>query len=90
MSNCWHCHAETPYEHALRIAENKFALHYEDWQGWRFSGRFLIAPGKAGRITPQRLLGILWEEQNRMRRAKAAPPAKVHKLPARERFEGYA
>lgn len=91
MMHCWHCHAETPHDHALRIAENKFALHWEEWAGWRFSGRFLIAPGKAGRILPRRLLGILWEERQRERAKPACPyPAQVRRLPARERFDGLA
>lgn len=54
MPHCFHCKAETPRDHYLRIVENKFAISWEDWDGWRFSGRFLIAPGKAGRILPRR------------------------------------
>jgi hypothetical protein len=88
---CWHCKAEFTRDHALRVAENKFGLHWENWAGWRFSGRFLIAPGKAGRITPERLLGLLWEEQARagMRRP-CTQRAQVVRLAARERFDGQA
>lgn len=91
---CWHCKAEFTRDHALRVAENKFGLHWENWAGWRFSGRFLIAPGKAGRITPERLLGMLWEERSRSsipRKASGdAGSAQVLRLPARERFDGLA
>lgn len=100
MPRCWKCHAETTQEHALRIAENKFTLHWDEWDGWRFSGRFLIAPGKAGRILPRRLLGMLWEERQRVRSsgpkieqsqldaARIVPLLAT--LPARERFDGQA
>ena len=91
---CWHCKAEFDRTHALRIAENKFTLDWEDWAGWRFSGRFLIAPGRAGRITPRRLLGMLWEEQARKRSYSAGPSqharSSIAFLPARERFDGLA
>ena len=100
---CWHCKTEVTRDHALRIAENKFALDWENWAGWRFSGRFLIAPGKAGRITPERLLGMLWEEQARWSLARKAnygaasrndhtrgSPHRMVMLPPRERFDGLA
>jgi hypothetical protein len=98
---CWHCKAEFDRTHALRVAENKFTLDWEDWAGWRFSGRFLIAPGRAGRITPRRLLGMLWEERqrelSRARRNNGTPGihhrsivAFPQRLPARERFDGLA
>lgn len=88
---CWHCQRETTRDHALRIAENKFRLTWENWNGWRFSGRYLIAPGKAGRITPERLLGLLWEEQARAGMRRTCPqPAQVVRLAARERFDGQA
>ena len=79
--------------HALRVAENKFVIDWEDWKGWRFSGRFLIAPSNAGRILPRRLLGILWEERQRERLAAFAtrpgePPRSP--LPPRELFSGSA
>ena len=91
---CWHCKAEFTREHALRVAENRFTLSWQDWDGWRFSGRYLIAPGKAGRILPARLLGLLWEEQTRKRKADAgssrASRSSIAFLPARERFDGLA
>lgn len=87
---CFHCKAEYDAQHFARIAENRFALHWEDWTGWRFSGRYLIAPGKAGRITPQRLRGILWEERARVRKAEQSSAGNVFTLPARERFDGRA
>lgn len=92
MPTCWHCRAELTHEHAQRIAENKFSLHWEDWDGWRFSGRFLIAPGRAGRILPQRILGMLWEERQRTHAAKPRGIQRptVARLPARERFDGFA
>lgn len=91
MPACWHCHTEFDREHALRIAENKFVLQWEEWAGWRFSGRFLIAPGNAGRIVPRRLLGMLWEERQRQMTVRPCPvPIQVVTLPARERFEGLA
>ena len=100
---CWHCKAEFTREHALRVAENRFTLSWQDWDGWRFSGRYLIAPGKAGRILPARLLGLLWEEKARSSLARKASyraaSGKDHTrgssqrmvmLPARERFDGLA
>lgn len=82
----------------MRSIASDNALAGEDWAGWRFSGRFLIAPGKAGRITPARLLGILWEEQARIRACPkpSTPPAAcpvialADRLPPRETFDGYA
>ena len=100
MPRCRHCKAETTAAHYDRIVHNKTAL-YGPFDGWRVSGRFLIAPGQAGRLTPERLLGMLWEERARrsteknrtMARAGAAivPFANLPgKLPARERFDGQA
>lgn len=57
------------------------------------AGRFLIAPGKAGRITPERLLGMLWEERARIAQVKKRTPssqANVYTLPTFERFDGQA
>lgn len=91
MVICWHCQNETSRDHWARIAENRFTLNWESWAGWRFSGRYLIAPGKAGRITPERLAGLLWEEQARVGMRRPCPqPAQVLRLPARERFDGQA
>lgn len=85
MPRCWHCKAETPAAHWERVVENRTAL-YADWEGWRLSGRFLIAPGKAGRIMPARLLGILWAEQAAARKRKtvAQVGATVFRLPTRQ------
>ena len=88
---CWHCQQETTRDHALRIAEDKFRLTWENWDGWRFSGRYQIAPSKAGHITPERLLGLLWEEQTRASMRRSCPQsAQVVRLAARERFDGQA
>lgn len=91
---CWHCQTESTRDHAMRIAENKFRLTWEGWNGWRFSGRFLIAPGKAGRITPERLLGMLWEESILAKKSpirRSTPTINnLARLPARERFDGQA
>lgn len=92
MPRCWHCKAETPAAHWERVVENKTALH-GPWEGWRLSGQYLIAPGKAGRIMPARLLGMLWEERHRSAlmnvQLRRSPPHISH-LPARERFDGQA
>ena len=88
---CWHCQQETTRDLALRIAEDKFRLTWENWDGWRFSGRYQIAPSKAGHITPERLLGLLWEEQTRASMRRSCPQsAQVVRLAARERFDGQA
>lgn len=87
MPICYHCKAESPAAHYARIVENKTAL-YGEWDGWRMAGRFLIAPGKAGRILPSRLLGMLWQEHHARRVSGTPPPCIV--LPARELFAGQA
>lgn len=96
MPRCWHCKTETSAAHYDRIVHNKLAL-YADWDGWRMAGRFLIAPGKAGKITPQRLLGMMWQESHARRVSgtrpdtkKAAHEATIFLLPALERFDGQA
>lgn len=91
MPTCFHCRNESSAAHYARIVENKTPL-YGPWEGWRMSGRFLIAPGKAGRLTPERLLGMMWEELTRLRQVKNRPtcPAPAVILPARERFDGSA
>lgn len=78
MPRCWHCKAETPAAHWSRVVENKTPL-YGEWEGWRMSGRFLIAPGKAGKIVPARLLGLLWQE--RVSRKVLSRPGTLHTLP---------
>lgn len=74
MPTCWHCRAETSAAHYDRVVLNKHHLHGE-WSGWRMSGRFLIAPGPAGRITPESLRAVLWEQRKRSacERARASP-----------------
>lgn len=79
MPRCWHCKAETPAAHWERVVENRTAL-YGPWEGWRMSGRFLIAPGKAGKILPARLLGLMWQE--RVSRKAVSRPGTLHTLPA--------
>ena len=88
---CFHCKAEYDVEHFARIAENRFSLHWEDWSGWRFSGRYLIAPDRE-RFTAQRLRGIAWEQRLRSRIDRVNPPvwSQLVHLPARERFDGQA
>lgn len=65
MPICWHCKAESPAAHYDRTVHNKHQLHAE-WAGWRMSGRFLIAPGPAGRITPEILRSLMREERKRV------------------------
>lgn len=83
MTRCWHCKAETPAAHWERVVENRTAL-YGAWEGWRMSGAYLIAPGKAGRILPARLLGMLWAEQSRIRKKPAQDPARVFTFAIRQ------
>lgn len=56
MPICFHCKAEHDAAHYDRVVHNRMHLH-GPWQGWHMSGRYLVAPNKAGRITPE-LLGI--------------------------------
>lgn len=86
---CWHCQAETTAAHYDRIVHNKLRLHAE-WDGWRLAGRFLVAPNNAGKITPARLLGMLWEERARSRRIASTTPNVTAVIPARELFTGQA
>lgn len=88
MVRCWHCHAESPHAHYQRVVENKTPL-YGEWAGWRMSGRFLIAPGNAGRILPARLLGMIWEERARAAQVEKRP-GRPSVIPARELFGGQA
>jgi hypothetical protein len=83
MVKCWHCHQESSGAHYERVVENRTPL-YGPWEGWRMSGPYLIAPGKAGRIMPARLLGILWAEKNRVQKKPASEPARVFALPTRQ------
>lgn len=54
MPICFHCKAESDAAHYDRVVYNETRLH-GPWQGWRMSGRYLIAPNRAGRITPEQL-----------------------------------
>ena len=56
MPVCFHCKSEHDQAHYDRVVYNQTRLH-GPWQGWRMSGRYLIAPNKAGKITPE-LLGM--------------------------------
>ena len=88
MPRCWHCKDESTRAHYLRVVENKHALH-GPWEGWRMSGRFLIAPN-GNRITPERLAGIQWEERTRVSKNMRASRPGAAVIPARERFDGRA
>ena len=61
---CFHCKAESDAAHYRRVVHNEMALH-SPWQGWRMSGRYLVAPNKAGRITPERLGSELFMQTQR-------------------------
>ena len=65
MVTCYHCHQQTTESEYARTVHNKTPL-YGPWSGWRMAGRFLVAPGRE-RITPERLRGVLWAEENRAR-----------------------
>lgn len=91
MTLCRVCKAETPASHYDRTVYNLTPL-YGPWDGWRMAGRFLVAPGKAGRLIPERLLGMLWEERARIAQVQKRTPCPVGPviLPARELFRGCA
>lgn len=92
MPTCHYCRRESTAAHYDRIVHNKTAL-FGPFAGWRVSGRFLIAPGPAGRLTPERLLGMLWEERARLaqvRKRTPSSPENVYTLPPLERFDGLA
>lgn len=69
MVRCWHCKAESPEEHYNRVVFGHQDLTAQ-WIGWRMRGRWLIAPNKAGRITPDRIEAILWTD-TRARRQRS-------------------
>lgn len=73
MPRCRVCNAETPVSHYDRTVYNLTPL-YGPWDGWRMAGRFLVAPGKAGRIIPERLLGMLWQERASQSLRKLSTP----------------
>lgn len=43
-------------------------LSEQDWTGWKVRGRYLIAPD-GQRIHQRRLLGLMWREEQELRRA---------------------
>ena len=61
------------------------------WSGWRLAGRGLVSP-ECDQISGERLRGILFTENNRLRlqRQRARAAAQIAPLPARERFAGRA
>lgn len=63
------------------------------WSGWRIAGSELVSPD-GQRINPQRLRGLLFQQDAQARIAKAMALRKltgsVSILPARERFDGAA
>lgn len=76
-----------------RVIYNIMPL-YGPWAGWRLAGAVLVSPD-GDRISPERLRGILWREQLRLRVPIAKRPGRdsivpLPKLPAREPFAGYA
>lgn len=76
---CHYCKHEFTAQHYARVVENRTPL-YGPWEGWRMSGAWLIAPGKAGKIMPARLLGLLWQE--RVGRKAVSRPGTLHTLPS--------
>lgn len=50
----------------------------EDWNGWRFAGRFLVSPD-GERITQERLSGLLWRDGRELRLAGFASRRKAEK-----------
>ncbi|MCR6687081.1 hypothetical protein [Pseudoxanthomonas sp.] len=65
---CWPFGEQCPNLCARQHLERVVYNHVEltgPWAGWRLAGRDLVSPGKpskALRITPGRLLGLLWRE----------------------------
>lgn len=75
--------------HYRRIVDNHAALH-GPWAGWRLAGRDLVSPD-GDRINPQRLRGLLFQQESEARIAKArAKRMQPRVIPARERFAGLA
>lgn len=64
MPVCFHCKTDHDHNHYDRVVRNVLRLH-GPWEGWRMSGRFLIAPRKAGRITPELLGAQLYLQTQR-------------------------
>lgn len=82
MPRCRHCKAETTASHYDRTVYNVTPL-YGPWEGWRMAGRYLVAPGKAGRLTPERLAGMLWEEQARSVQLRRSSVSQVERSRSR-------
>lgn len=69
-SPCPNACARAHYE---RVVHNHHPL-YGPWAGWRLAGRDLVSPGRAKtalRISPLRLMGLLWREATAARVAAA-------------------
>lgn len=71
---CMHCQVEHPVAHHQRVVYNQMPLH-GPWQGWRMAGRDLVSPD-GDRISPRRLVGILWVERCRQRLDQARAPSR--------------
>jgi len=68
-----------------RVVHNRMPL-YGPWAGWRMAGRELVSPD-GDRISPRRLLGILWAESSRkwiLEAQRRPPPTPPVVLPPRE------
>lgn len=65
--------------HAPRIVEIRADVPSQ-WAGWSFSacGRFLIGPNRQ-RITRERMEGILWRDEQELRRAGLKSRRKAEK-----------
>lgn len=75
--------------HYKRIVDNHISLHGA-WNGWRMAGRDLVSP-TGQRINPERLRGLLFQQDSQTRIAKArAKRMQARVIPARERFAGLA
>lgn len=68
------------YEEALQYMTDAVLYQHIDfagtWQGWKLRGRELVSPDK-DRITPQRLLGLLWRDEMELRLAGFASRKKA-------------
>lgn len=54
----------------------------EEWNGWRFAGRFLVSPD-GEHITRERLSGLLWRDGMELRLAGFASRRGAEKAKAR-------
>ena len=83
--SCWPEDAPCPNPcaraHYARVVHNHTPL-YGPWAGWRLAGRELVSPGRgsdAMRISPERLLGLLWREAAEARIAAAKAVKSGHR-----------